>query len=85
MGVLDRSYFLGTGCWHRRVVLYIKAYAGVLAAKTKNWRKLQLVGQLAIMLGYFGKYEETHPWVSERQLIADFTVDIGSALHTANA
>jgi hypothetical protein len=47
-----------------------------LAVKTKNWRKLELVGQLAIMLGYFGKYEETYPWVSVQQLIADFTADI---------
>ena len=57
-------------------VLYIKAYAGFLAVKTKKWRKLELVGQLAIMLGYFGKYEETYPWVSVQQLIADFTADI---------
>jgi hypothetical protein len=28
------------------IILVFKAYAGILVLKTKNWRKLQLVGAL---------------------------------------
>jgi hypothetical protein len=48
-------------------VLYIKAYAGILAVKTKNWRKLQLVGQLAIMLGYFGMLSRDTHHLNDRE------------------